>query len=147
MEKMGCRMVAVALLAVAGCADNGDSGGAQGDVCMNASWRCDTPACSQYPATPGCHSVAPTQQHCPLDHPHCFDPTTLMAYCAPSVGVCAMFGPAGMNCPPKNCSAADVAVCGTLDNDVFCRSPFTCVKFDPSCAAGDGGAPDGGAHD
>ena len=139
---------ALALASIASCQSGGDSTGAVGELCTTPGNRCATPTCSDFPTNPGCDDVDPIMSHCPLDHSHCFDPTASKDYCGGTLGVC--FNPKvpyPAMCPARICTKADVEVCNTVDSsDVFCRAPFQCVKFDPTCAKPDMGMtqPDAG---
>jgi hypothetical protein len=136
-------LVLAAALAATACEDNSI---VQGDLCRTPGFRCDTPACAQFPNTPGCNSAPPVGDHCPSGQSYCFDPSNTMGYCNPTTSVCAQpRSPMPMNCPSRLCSAADVAVCNDVQSDhVFCPSGYACRKFD-DCS--DGGASDGGASD
>ena len=137
--------------AVSGC-DDGTGSGSAGEPCSTKTFRCATPACSAFPENPGCDDVSPTGGRCPLDHPHCFDPSMQKGYCdgssitKSSGQVCAKRKAAApMSCPATTsglntaCSTA-IMQCADIDTAaVFCRGGYECVKF--NCE--DGGVPQG----
>jgi hypothetical protein len=125
-----------AALALPACDDL--SNGAVGEACPQAGFRCATPACSEFPTTPGCSDVAPTNQRCPLGAPHCFDPSTAMGYCDPTRAACTLSPDGGAACPALLCTRAALTSCYVVTDDLFCRGAETCVRF--GCPQ-DGGAP------
>jgi hypothetical protein len=136
------------MLCVLGCDSPTSGSGQEGNVCTMSGFKCATPTCSQFPTTPGCDYVSPTNAYCPLDRPQCFDPSKITGYCDPNKAVCAkpkMSPPP--QCPSTLCTINDVETCNDTNAQLFCNNGFTCTNFGCAVDMSMGGSTDGGMPD
>ena len=111
-------------------------------------YLCSTPACSQFPTTPGCSSQIskPTGDYCPFEQPRCFDPHLTAGYCDTATSVCAIQLRMGADCPTMACSITELKLCyDTKPGEMFCSPGYTCKSI--TCAGSDGGSDGGGGQD
>ena len=150
LRSIAIASAALALFALTAC-DDGTGSGSAGEPCSSKSFRCASPACSARPLNPGCDDVAPTGGRCPLDHAHCFDPSTSPGFCDGSTvtsshgQVCAKRkDTAPMDCPATTsqlatyCISSTIMRCADIDSSAaYCRNGYECIPF--NCE--DGGPP------